>query len=96
LCWITVGACTEEIARLRLISRNRFTLEEANQRLASQRPWQERARAADLVLPNDGGYEDFASRVRAEFARVRDLWEHGQLPMSKYHDWWKDRHRAKD
>jgi dephospho-CoA kinase len=87
-------ACTEDIARRRLMARNGFTLAEANQRLASQRPWQKRAPAADLVLQNDSDYQEFANRVEAELAYVRDLWEHGQLPPSKYHDWWKEHRRV--
>jgi dephospho-CoA kinase len=84
-------ACDEAIARQRLLARNGFTLEEANQRLASQRPWQERASAADLVLHNDGSYEEFASRVQAEFARIRKMWAQGRLPASRYHAWWRER-----
>jgi dephospho-CoA kinase len=82
-------ACSDAIARQRLMTRNGFTLEEANQRLGSQRPWEERASAGDFVLHNDGAYETLADCVRAEFARVRDLWERGLLPPSRYHDWWR-------
>jgi dephospho-CoA kinase len=84
-------ACDEAIARQRLLARNRFTLEEANQRLASQRSWEVRAPAADLVLHNNGSYDELASRVHAELARVRHLWVQGQLPASRYHDWWRER-----
>lgn len=79
-------ACTEEIVRQRLMAHDDFTLEEANQRLGSRRPWEERSPAGDLVLHNDGSYEEFAGRVRAEFGHVRNLWKHGQLPPSRHHD----------
>jgi dephospho-CoA kinase len=88
-------ACSDTIARQRLMTRNGFTLEEANQRLGSQRPWEERAPAADLVLHNDGAYEALAQRVRMALARVRDLWEQGELPRSRYHDWWQTRSAVK-
>jgi dephospho-CoA kinase len=82
-------ACSHDVARQRLMARNRFTPEEADQRLASQRPWTERAPAADVVLHNDGLQATFEARVREEFRRVRELWDTGQLPPSKYPEWWK-------
>lgn len=68
-----------------MMARNHFTLEEANQRLTSQRPWEERAAAADLILFNNGDFEAFASSVRAEFARVHHLWSrHKHARRSEY------------
>ena len=88
---VLLVACAEETARQRLLDRNRFTLDEANQRLASQRPWEQRAPAADHVLVNDGSSEEFADGVRAEFARLSELWRRSELPESRYHQWWADR-----
>lgn len=75
--WLIVSE--EAIARQRLMARNHLTLAEANQRLASQRPWLERAAAADVILFNNGCFEAFASRVRVAFARAQDLWSRHQL-----------------
>ena len=52
----------------RLVARNGFTREEAERRLASQMPIEEKVRRADLVINNEGDMED----VRA---RIAGLWE---------------------
>ena len=88
---VILVACDEETARQRLLDRNRFSLEEVNQRLASQRPWEQRASAADLVLVNDRSPQEFAEGVRAEFARFSNLWGKGELAESRYHQWWANR-----
>ena len=75
--WLIV--CDEDLACQRLMTRNALTLAEATQRLASQRPWGERVEAVDVVLFNNGSFEAFASRVRAEFARAHYLWSSNQL-----------------
>ena len=84
-------ACREATARQRLVARDRFTADEIDRRLASQRSWEERAPAADLVLHNDGSYDDFDSKIRAEFAGLRERWQAGELPPSRYHEWWNER-----
>lgn len=84
-------ACQEATARQRLVARDRFTADEIDQRLASQRSSEERAPAADLVLFNDGSYDEFHSKVRAEFAGLRERWQAGELPPSRYHEWWDER-----
>jgi dephospho-CoA kinase len=86
-------ACEEDAARRRLMDRNQFTAEEANQRLASQRPWSERAPASDRVVRNDGTPAEFRDAVRAALAEVRDQWGSGVLRPSRYHAWWEERVR---
>ena len=86
-------ACEEDTARQRLMDRNRFTAEESNQRLASQRPWSERARASDRVVRNDGTPAEFRDAVQAALAGVRDEWGSGVLRASRYHAWWEERVR---
>ncbi len=83
-------ACEEDIARARLKLRNQYTDEEVEQRLASQRRWQDRAAAADLVIHNNGSEERFASEVRDSFASARRLWRAGRLPPTAYLAWWED------
>lgn len=87
-------ACEEETARKRLIERNNLTLEEANQRLESQRPWEQREPASDVVFFNDRDENWLVSRIRDEFTRVTRLWREGKLPPSKYHEWWEARQQS--
>jgi len=87
-------AAEPETARPRLIARNGFSEAEAEQRLQSQRPWQERAPAADFVLHNDTDLATITAAVRAECARVRALHAAGLLPPSRYQSWWEARKAA--
>lgn len=80
-------ACEPETARARLMSRNGFTPEEAQQRLSSQRDWRLRAPAADFVLHNDGTLAQMQAAVRVEFDRIVALTRAGVLPRSAYHAW---------
>ena len=84
-------ACDERIARQRLMSRNGLSEAEADQRLASQRKWQDREPAADLVLHNNGTQEELIDRVKAQYQRVREQWSQEKLPESRYYPWWKAR-----
>ena len=87
-------ACDEDITRARLITRNNYTLEEANQRLASQRPWHTRAPAADFVIGNNGEMQEVVSAVQRECRRLSNLKQRGALPESRYHPWWAERQAA--
>jgi dephospho-CoA kinase len=80
-------AAEPDSARPRLMSRNGFSEEEANQRLSSQRNWRDRAPAADFVLHNDSTVEDLRAAVEAEFRRIHALHRAGTLPPSAYHAW---------
>ena len=80
-------ACSDDAALPRLIARNAFSEAEAKQRLGSQRPWQQRAAAADLVLHNDNGAEEFVDTVRYAFRRLWELRRSSALPRSHYHTW---------
>ena len=83
-------ASDDDTVRKRLESRNRYTPEEIDQRIASQRSWEDRAPASDLIIFNQDSYEELESQVRTEFARARELWNSGQLPASKYPTWWEE------
>ncbi len=87
LTWLI--ACDHDLARQRLMARNGFTTKEADQRLDSQRPWDERAAAADLVLFNNGTPEELVAQVKEEFRQIRELWDRNDLPESRYRDWWR-------
>lgn len=84
-------ACDNEIARRRLEERNQYSDEEVEQRLASQRHWEDRAPAADLVIFNNGSEDQFTSEVKNHFIHVRHLWQVGELEPSRYLAWWEAR-----
>ena len=77
-------ATERENALKRLMARNEFSLAEATQRVDGQRPWQARAPASDHVFHNDGTVEEMVSGVKAEHARVLDLYLKGELPPRKF------------
>jgi len=83
--WLVV--CDDETALRRLMARNSFTEDEARQRLQSQRPWQLRAKAADLVLHNDNSQDEIVAAVRYAFRRLWELRRASSLPRSHYHVW---------
>ena len=56
-------ASEDETALTRLMSRNNFSREEAEQRMASAIHWTERAPKADLVLHNDTSINEFLASV---------------------------------
>lgn len=84
------------VARARLIARNGFSEEEAEQRIKSQRPWQDRAPAADLIIHNDGDLDTLRATVESELARVQALHRAGTLPSSKMLPWWEERVAARE
>lgn len=84
-------AADEEIVRQRLVARNQYTDDEIDQRMASQRSWEERAPAADLLIFNNDTQEQFESEVRADFSQVRHLWQNGELEPTRYIVWWQER-----
>ena len=89
LLWLF--ACEDRLALGRLMKRNQMSEEDAARRLTSQRRWQEREPAADLLLFNDQGMDEFRTKVEGEFTSARDLWLSGKLPPSRYHQWWEAR-----
>ena len=56
-------AVDDEIAIDRLKARNNFSREEAVQRLSSQKRWEDRADASDVVTMNNGSVEDLEKSV---------------------------------
>ena len=84
-------ACDEDTARQRLMGRNGFSVDEANQRLASQRAWQEREPASDRVFHNDRALNDFEDEVNAAYKETVRLARDGRLPLSMYYGWWERR-----
>jgi dephospho-CoA kinase len=80
-------AADDAIAKPRLMARNNFSSEEAQQRLDAQRKWTERAPAADHVFHNNGTYEDFLAEIDETFEETKRQFEAGTLPKSKWFAW---------
>lgn len=87
-------ASDESKALERLMARNGFSEEEAKQRLSSQRPWEDRADAADIVFHNDGSQNELIQNVMTEFESISESHASGTLPVTKYLEWWVDREAA--
>jgi dephospho-CoA kinase len=62
-----LAAVDDSTAVTRLMARNNFSREQAEQRLASARPWQTRATAADHVFHNDATEDVLRSEVDQVF-----------------------------
>ena len=89
-------ATDPEVAKARLMARNGFSEEEALQRLKSQRPWQDRAPAADFIIHNNGDIEAVRRTVWQEFERIRAAHAAGTLPPSAMQAWWQERTAARE
>ena len=84
-------ACDNNMARQRLAERNQYSDEEVEQRLASQRRWEDREPAADVVIFNNGSEDRLVSEVKNRFTHTRHLWQVGELEPSRYLVWWEER-----
>ncbi|KAJ2663999.1 Dephospho-CoA kinase [Coemansia sp. RSA 1200] len=61
---VAVVSCSPEQQMVRLISRNGFSLEEAEARIKSQMPMNEKEKRATMVLDNNGSIEELENSVR--------------------------------
>lgn len=82
-----LAAVDDAMAVTRLMARNSFSREEAEQRLASARSWQTRAPAADYVFHNDATEEALRSEVDQVFRETVDAARSGSLPPARWHEW---------
>ena len=80
-------AAEDEIALPRLIARNNFSDEEAQQRLGAQRKWTEREPASDHVFHNDGSYDAFLAEVERVFEDTHAQFTASTLPTSQWFAW---------
>ena len=78
-----------DTARHRLREMRGMTAAEADQRLASQRPFAERAPGADWTYLNNGSLEELEGAVRSELDRIVALHRQGTLPGSVFGPWWE-------
>lgn len=80
----------DDVARVRLAETRGMGEEEANQRLASMRPYTQRRPGADWGYLNNGSREELESAVNTELDRVLTLKKAGELPQSVFPAWWAD------
>lgn len=83
--WLVVTE--DDIAKPRLIARNNFSPEEAQQRLDAQRKWTVREPAADHVFHNDGTLEEFRAEIDRVFDETLAQFKAGTLPKSRWFAW---------
>ncbi len=78
----------DAVAKGRLLETRGMSAEEADQRLKSMRPFDERAPGADWTYRNNGSREELASAVHAELDRILALHRDGALTISVFGPWW--------
>lgn len=74
---LVVVDCAPQVQRDRLMARNGLTEAEADARIAAQAGRGERARAADVLIRNDGDLSALGRQVAALWRRLRDP---GRIP----------------
>ena len=80
-------AAETDTARQRLMARNNFSVEEADQRLNAQRSADERAPASDYVFHNDGTLDELMAEADAEMQRIVDAYKVDTLEKSVWFAW---------
>jgi dephospho-CoA kinase len=70
---LIVVHCRPEIQLERLMARNGLTREEAEQRIASQMPQEEKKKYADFLIDTSGDFEDTRAQVEAVYERLQKL-----------------------
>lgn len=67
---VMVVYVNEDLQRKRLMLRNQLTLEEANQRIASQMPLKDKVNQADIVIDNSGTIQKTLDRINEIIDKV--------------------------
>lgn len=78
----------DAIALVRLKETRAMGEEEANQRLRSMRPFDQRRPGADWGYLNNGTRDELEAATLAELARIVALHDSGDLPRSAFNRWW--------
>jgi len=89
-------AIDPEIALERLMARNGFTEAEARQRLASSRPWEERAPLVDRIVMNSTTREDFERDIDEALAGTLASFRAGTLGEPRFVQWTRDQEAPVD
>lgn len=80
----------DDVAIVRLKETRAMSEAEAKQRLASMRPFEQRAPGADWSYKNNGSMGELEAAVDAELSRIHALHRAGELPPSVFLPWWKE------
>jgi dephospho-CoA kinase len=80
----------DDVARQRLAETRGMSTEEANQRLASMRPFEQRAPGADWTFKNNGTPAELEAAVNAELDRIVGLHRASSLTPSVFEPWWQE------
>ena len=72
---LIVVHCRPELQLERLMSRNRFSLEEAQSRIAAQMPQEEKLRYADYSIDTSTGFADTRAKTRTIYEELKTIAE---------------------
>ncbi len=64
--------CDDEIREKRLIKRNNYSIEYANQRMTSQMPQGEKVKLSDIIIYNNGSLDELKSSVIGILSELRE------------------------
>jgi dephospho-CoA kinase len=70
---LIVVHCRPELQRQRLVERDRLAPEDAERRIASQMPQEEKLRHADFAIDTSDGFDDTRRRTEEVYAALRGL-----------------------
>ena len=87
-------AVDNSVALPRLMARNSFAIEEAQQRIDAQQPWQKRSPASDVVFHNNSDVQTFTKSIDDQLPIIRELYLAGTLPKPRWFSWDKERQDA--
>jgi dephospho-CoA kinase len=83
---VVVVACSPDVQYERLRKRNPdLTETQCRQRIASQMPIDQKASRADIVIWNDGSYDDLSMSIQGAINELRQRMEHGQFSWLQYY-----------
>jgi dephospho-CoA kinase len=84
-------AVDNSVALPRLMNRNSFSLEEAQQRIDSQQPWEKRSPASDYVFHNNSELTTFEQSIDKQVNTTVKLFIADDLPKPRWFSWDKER-----
>ena len=87
-------AVDNSVALPRLMARNSFATEEAQQRIDAQQPWQKRSPASDFIFHNNSDVQTFTKSIDDQLPIIKELYLAGTLPEPRWFSWDKERQAA--
>jgi len=73
LDYLVVVHCNQELQRRRIIKRDLISREQAEQRIFSQMPWEEKMKAADFLIDTSGPYRHTLAQTVDIFMRFMEI-----------------------